>query len=94
MTDTIPGDTSSTAIISVGTPVLGNTEAIGDEDWYRITLAAGTHYYINQIPDKDTGWYFDGEIAIYDTVGNLLATSFDRDNWWNAFCGLCPVRNR
>lgn len=90
MPDTVPGDISSTAVITAGTPILGNTEAIGDEDWYRITLAAGTHYYINQIPDKDTGWYFDGEIAIYDTVGNLVATAFDRDNWWNAFADFVP----
>ena len=38
----------------IGTPVLGNIETNGDQDWYRVTLTAGTHYFINQLPDRDT----------------------------------------
>ena len=40
-TDTVPGGTSSTFGISVGTPVFGVVNTSGDQDWYRITVVAG-----------------------------------------------------
>ena len=72
-------------MIGIGTPVLGNIETNGDQDWYRVTLTAGTHYFINQLPDRDTGWNFDGAFTVRDASGALLATSLIRAHPHNAF---------
>src|SRR5215212_9600754 len=37
----VPGNSSTTATISVGGTVNGTLETLGDHDWYRITLTAG-----------------------------------------------------
>src|SRR5687768_6053314 len=45
--DSVPGDTSSTATLTVGAPhTIGTTETIGDQDFYRVELVAGTTYEI------------------------------------------------
>ena len=40
MTD-IPGDTSTTATLSVGGSTSNSLETVGDHDWFRITLTVG-----------------------------------------------------
>jgi len=43
--DTVPGSTATSATVATnGTPVAGTIGIAGDQDWYRVTLAAGTQY--------------------------------------------------
>ena len=44
MTDTIPGDSSTTASLSAGSSIIGNIDFSGDDDWFRIALVGGNEY--------------------------------------------------
>jgi Ca2+-binding RTX toxin-like protein len=76
--DSVPGDTSSTVTLTVGgAHLIGTTETIGDQDFYRVTLVAGQSYEIgmfgkaggpNLIPQADS------YVEIYDAAGNLIVS--------------------
>ena len=45
--DTVPGDTSSTATLTVdAAPIISAIDTIADEDFYQINLVAGHEYQI------------------------------------------------
>jgi Ca2+-binding RTX toxin-like protein len=69
----IPGDTTTTATLSVGGSVTGSLEVLGDHDWYRITLSAGQAISVtlNGISFSDTYLY------IHDAAGNVLYENDD-----------------
>ena len=69
----IPGDTSTTSTLSVGSTVNGTLETLGDHDWYRITLTAGQSIVVslNGVTFQDTYLY------IRDSAGNLLFSNDD-----------------
>jgi Ca2+-binding RTX toxin-like protein len=79
MADSVGDDISTTGVITVGTPVQVNVETGGDEDWYRVSLTAGTHYYI-QLAGVD-GPGQGPHIAVLDSSGDMVAQSVDR--YWN-----------
>jgi VCBS repeat-containing protein len=83
LADSIPGDTSSSATINLGLPVTVNIDAPGDQDWYRVSLTAGTHYLINH-----SG--YDPSFSIHDAAGGLVASSHDREYWQSAFLDFVP----
>ena len=72
MTD-IPGNTSTTAAVTVGSTTSGTLDAAGDHDWYRITLSAGQSITvtINGVTLEDPYLY------IRDSAGNLLYQNDD-----------------
>jgi serralysin len=87
------GDSVGTAgTINVGTVITGAIETIGDQDWYRVQLVAGTHYYINLTGDK-TGdlWVEYPEIRVLDSTGALVVVSSDRDFRDSAFIDFVPL---
>ena len=77
--DTVPGDTSTTATLTVDAPhTIGTTETIGDEDFYKVQLVAGQDYEIGMyayvggpggVPQADA------YIEIYDAAGNLITSA-------------------
>ena len=69
----IPGDTTTTSTLTVGSTVNGTLETLGDHDWYRITLTAGQSISVtlNGISFQDTYLY------IRDASGNLLFSNDD-----------------
>jgi serralysin len=73
----IPGDTSTTATISVGSAVADSIEVGGDQDWFRITLTAGQTYAFAQ---TGTGFFLllDPYLRLYNSSGTLIA--FDDDS--------------
>jgi serralysin len=79
MADTVGGDITTTGVIMVGTPVQVNIETGGDEDWYRVSLTAGTHYYIQLAGVDGPGQV--PHIAVLDSDGEMVAQSVDR--YWN-----------
>ena len=69
MVDLIPADSSTRAIISVGSPRYGTIETVGDIDWYKVTLNAG-NYHINVGGDPLFGnGLFDPQLRIYNSAG-------------------------
>ena len=69
----IPGNTSTTAAVTVGSTTSGTLDAAGDHDWYRITLSAGQSITvtINGVTLEDPYLY------IRDSAGNLLYQNDD-----------------
>src|SRR5437764_1319212 len=46
--------TAMTGVVSVGLSVTGNLESTNDDDWFRVTLAAGRSYQFD-LEGSDTG---------------------------------------
>lgn len=73
------GPSGLVAINSLGST--GNINYVGDQDIFRVTLAAGTQYYIDLegVPTNQ-GTLVDGFLrGIYDPAGALLANTVDDD---------------
>jgi serralysin len=84
--DTVPGDTTTTATLTVGAaPLVSAIDTIADEDFYQITLVAGREYqigmygYAPQGPGDPVGPnglpLIDSFIELYDGAGNLLTSA-------------------
>jgi len=73
LADTIPGDSSTGATISVGGTASGNLDFVGDHDWFRVTLTAGqaVTITINGVTLTDPYLY------LRDSSGNVLASNDD-----------------
>jgi hypothetical protein len=69
----IPGDTSTTATISVGGTVSGDLEIVGDHDWFKVTLTAGQSVAVtvNGVTLEDPYLY------VRNSSGNLLYSNDD-----------------
>ena len=84
--DTVPGDTSTTAVLTVGDPaIVSAIDTIADEDFYQITLVAGHEYEIGMYgyapghvgdPVGPTGIPLsDSFIELYDANGNIITSA-------------------
>ncbi|MDG2535387.1 M10 family metallopeptidase C-terminal domain-containing protein [Sphingomonas sp. HITSZ_GF] len=75
MPDTVPGDSSTTAVLDIGSTVTTTIETTGDRDWYRVTLVAGHHYSFatNSVNNDDVDTY----LRLYDSGGSLLLSDDD-----------------
>lgn len=72
MTD-IPGNRFTTASVTVGAPIVGSLETIGDHDWFRLDLSAGQSITVA----LDGLTLEDPYLRIYDSAGNLLYENDD-----------------
>jgi len=75
MTD-IPGDTSTTATISVGGSLTDSIEVVGDRDWIAITLTAGQQVVIT-LTGTGASELYDPLLRLRDSSGNLIAENDD-----------------
>jgi serralysin len=75
MPDTVPGDTSTAATISPGGSVDVTVETLGDHDWYKITLTAGTTYVFHT--SSISGSNPDTFLTLRDAAGVSLASNDD-----------------
>ncbi len=88
--DDYPADTSTTGIVEVGGSLRGEFETSDDEDWFAVTLQAGTSYEFN-VNGKyagDTiyglGTVLDPDIGgLYRQDGTLIPGTARSSNWWN-----------
>ena len=73
LADTIPGDSSTGATISVGGTVSGNLDYVGDHDWFAVTLTAGqaVTITINGVT------LVDPYLNILDSTGTIVASNDD-----------------
>jgi len=75
LSNSIPGDTSTTATLAVGAQVVSTIDFAGDTDWFEVTLVAGTTYDISQLGHG--GGLVDPLVRIMDSVGTELANNDD-----------------
>lgn len=76
--DTVPGSTASTATIAPGTSVAGTLDSLGDHDWYRVTLVAGTSYVFGlSAAGSGVGTLADPILRLRDASGTLVASDDD-----------------
>ncbi|THD36161.1 MAG: hypothetical protein E7773_09565 [Sphingomonas sp.] len=73
--DTVPGGTSTTATIAMGSSVDVVIDTLGDHDWYGVTLTAGTTYTIHTSSYNATG--VDTYLNLRDASGTLLTSDDD-----------------
>ena len=83
----IPGNSTTTSTISLGGSVSDSLEAVGDHDWYRITLTAGQQ--ISVFVDGLT--LPDPIVRIRDANGNILYTGDDWGDGLDAFVGFAAT---
>ena len=78
-TDTIAGDTSTSATLTVDGPTVTSTiDTIGDQDFFRVELVAGHIYDISQflVTGGPSGVPLaDAYLELYDSAGNLLTNA-------------------
>ena len=72
----IPGNTSTTATISIGETVTEILETVGDSDWFRIELSAGQIVSIS-LNGSGANPVGDTYLRIYDANGFLIAENDD-----------------
>jgi serralysin len=72
--DLVPGSIATTATLSIGSSVDVSIDTLGDRDWYRVTLTAGTTYTIQTSSD---GSGTDAFLNLRDATGNIILTSDD-----------------
>jgi Ca2+-binding RTX toxin-like protein len=69
----IPGDSSTTATLTVDSTVSDSLETVGDHDWFRITLTAGQTVVIT----LDGITLEDPELYLRDSSGTLIQSNDD-----------------
>lgn len=70
MTD-VPGDSTTSSSISVGSTLTGSIETGGDHDWYRLELTAGQTVTVT-LDGFGSSALEDPYIRIRDSAGNIL----------------------
>lgn len=71
----IAGNTSTTAVLSIGEIESHTITAAGDADWFKVALVAGRSYSFTLASSGGPGIGLpDPDISIYDGLGNLLGS--------------------
>ncbi|MFM5949168.1 MAG: M10 family metallopeptidase C-terminal domain-containing protein [Novosphingobium sp.] len=74
LADTVPGDTTTTAVVPVGGAITVDIDGMLDRDWFRVTLQAGQSYVISTII---SGTLSDTQLRLYNTAGNFVRSNDD-----------------
>ncbi|MDG5750955.1 M10 family metallopeptidase C-terminal domain-containing protein [Qipengyuania sp. XHP0211] len=79
----IPGDTTTTATISVGGSATDELEVAGDTDWFKITFQAGETVNISLF-GSGASPVSDTYLRVYDSNGVLVAENDDGGSGYNS----------
>ncbi len=80
--DDFAASTVTTGKATVGGTAQGNVEAVGDSDWFAVTLAAGATYTINV--KAASGSTLDPLLRLYNNVASLMDSNDDGGGGVNA----------
>ena len=69
--DDLPRDSTTTALLTVGTPFPAAFEMAGDQDWFKIYLEAGK-FYAFTVPKGSTDAVFPTALDMFDASGNAV----------------------
>jgi subtilisin family serine protease len=72
----IAGDTSTTAVLSLGDSIAGALEQAGDTDWYAVDVEAGQNYDFSLTRSGDTPME-DPRLILFDDTGNFITSDDD-----------------
>jgi subtilase family serine protease len=76
--DDFAGSTATTGQLASGGIAVGRLEIAGDHDWFRVALAAGTTYVINEIGASGGGGTLpDPSLHLYNSASQLVAFNDD-----------------
>ncbi|MGY2050508.1 NF038122 family metalloprotease [Methylobacterium sp. JK268] len=83
---------TTTGVIAVNGSSTGTISPGGDHDWFRVTLAAGTHYRFDVRGSADGGGTNpDPTLSLYDGASNLIASDDDSGVGLNARLFYTPT---
>lgn len=78
MADTVRGDITSTDTIIIGSTAGGTIEISGDQDWYRVQLAAGYQYQFDLRGVSSAGGTLtDPALELFDSAGMSFVSAVD-----------------
>ena len=82
LSDDFTADTATTGTVAAGSPATGEIEAPNDQDWFAVTLEAGTRYRVDlEGTATGAGTLGDPHLrGIYDASGNLIAGTADNNS--------------
>ncbi|MBR1122684.1 VCBS repeat-containing protein [Bradyrhizobium lablabi] len=90
--DSLSDATAPIGQLSIGGGVTGNLEALGDRDWFRVTLAAGTSYTFDlQGANSHSGTLDDPLLRLYDSSGNQVNSDDDSGTGYNPHLVVTPT---
>ena len=77
--DTVPGDASTTATLTIGTSVNGAVNTMSDRDWFAVDLVAGKRYSISLdgVVYGSYGALSDPYLRLRDASGNVVKLDDD-----------------
>lgn len=71
--DTIQNNVSTGISVARGASVTSRIDVEGDSDWFKVTMVAGQSYGY-EVKATTTGFLPDGDLRLYDSLGNLVDT--------------------
>ena len=91
MADTIPGNTTSTQTLSIGTSEYSAIDFYGDADWWKVNLAYGSRYQVwVEGYSSGNGTLVDPYLSIYGSTG-VYQFSIDDTNIFDAYTYVVPA---
>lgn len=87
-----PGDASTQAQLTVGTPVDGQISPAGDSDWYRLHVERGQSYHItlDGVAGEGAAQPIDTTLGVYGADGHQLAFNDDTNGSLNSALDYVP----
>jgi hypothetical protein len=82
MTDTIPGDTSTTVTLLPGSAISSAIDGPWDRDWFRINLEAGQTYIFTVYLPPTLAGLNDSTLALHDASGTQLQFNNNANTVW------------
>ena len=70
--DSLTDTSSPFGTVNVGSSATGNLETLGDRDWFRVTLSAGTYTFNLEGGDTSAGTLTDPYLRLYNSAGTLI----------------------
>lgn len=88
-----PGDASTQAQLTIGTPADGQLSPAGDSDWYRLHVERGQSYHItlDGVAGEASAQPVDTTLGVYGADGNQLAYNDDANGSLNSALDYVPA---
>jgi serralysin len=77
MPDTVLGNTGTTTVLTLGAPIAGTIDTLGDHDWYRVSLVAGQTYSFAIDAGGTATDITDSFLNLRDGTGAVIASDDD-----------------
>ena len=88
--DDYAANTGTTGRVSVGGSTTGNVETAGDNDWFAVTLSAGTAYQF-ALTRSATSGLSDPYLTLYNSSGTAIASNDDSGGNLNSLLNYTPT---